>query len=87
MLFEYCGVDVEDGGIGYFSAIGKQKLVKILKSIDFSMIDKDCLINSIDRSLKYKKKFDYLLPDNILNKSYEQQYLDFDGAKKFIENL
>ena len=41
----------------------------------------------VDKSLKYKKKFDYLLPDNILNKAYEKQCLDFNGAKEFINNL
>ncbi|CCY63067.1 dEAD/DEAH box helicase domain protein [Clostridium sp. CAG:967] len=87
LLFKYCGVDIEDGGIGFYSASGKQDLIKTLKTIDFSTIDKNSVINLIDRSLKYKKKFDHLLPNDILNKAYEQQCLDFDGARKFIENL
>ncbi|MCD7879543.1 MAG: DEAD/DEAH box helicase [Candidatus Gastranaerophilales bacterium] len=87
LLFKYCGVDIEDGGIGFYSASEKNELIKILKTIDFSLIDKNSIINLIDRSLKYKKKFDYLLPDDILNKAYEQQCLDFDGARKFVENL
>ena len=87
LLFKYCGVDIEDGGIGFYSASGKQDLIKTLKTIDFSTIDKNSVINLIDRSLKYKKKFDHLLPNDILNKAYEQQCLDFDGARKFIENF
>jgi len=87
LLLKYCGVDAEDGGIGYYSASSRLELIKTLKSIDFSMLDKNSVINLIDRSLKYKKKFDNLLPDDILNKSYEQQCLDFNGAKEFIENL
>ena len=87
LLFKYCGIDIADGGIGYYSAIGKQELIKTLKTVDFLTINKNSVINLIDRSLKYKKKFDHLLPDDILNKSYEQQCLDFDGARKFIENL
>ena len=51
------------------------------------MLDKNLIINLIDRPLKYKKKFDHLLPDDILNKAYEQQCLDFNGAKEFIDNL
>lgn len=87
LLLKYCGVDIEDGGIGFYSTSGKQDLIKTLKTIDFSAIEKNSVINLIDSSLKYKKKFDHLLPDDILNKSYEQQCLDFDGARKFIENL
>lgn len=87
LLFKYCGVDIEDGGIGYYSTCRKQELIKILKSINFSNLDKNSVINLVDKSLKYKKKFDYLLPDNILNKAYEKQCLDFNGAKEFINNL
>ena len=87
LLFKYCGVDIEDGGIGYYSTCRKQELIKILKSINFSNLDKNSVINLVDKSLKYKKKFDYLLPDNILNKAYEKQSLDFNGAKEFINNL
>ncbi len=87
LLFKYCSVEVEDGGIGYCSIDGKQELIKALKSIDFSVLDKNSVINLIDRPFKYKKKFDYLLPDDILNKSYEQQCLDFEGTKEFIDNL
>ena len=87
LLLKYCGVDIEDGGIGYYSASGKQELIKTLKSIDFSELDKNSVINLIDRPFKYKKKFDHLLHDDILNKAYEQQCLDFIGAKNFIGNL
>lgn len=87
LLFKYCGGDIADGGIGFYSAGGKQELIKALKTIDFSAMDKNSISNLIDRSLKYKKKFDHLLPDEILNKAYEQQCLDFDGAKEFIKNL
>jgi ATP-dependent Lhr-like helicase len=87
LLLKYGGVDIEDGGIGYYSNDGKLELIKTLKSIDFSIIDKNSVINLIDRPLKCKKKFDYLLPDDILNKAYEQHCLDFNGAKEFIYNL
>ncbi len=87
LLFKYCGIDIEDGGIGYYSTCRKQELIKILKSINFSNLDKNSIIDLVDKSLKYKKKFDYLLPDNILNKAYEKQCLDFNGAKEFINNL
>lgn len=87
LLLKYCGIDVYGAGIGFFFANGKQEIIQILKSINFSTLDKNSVINLIDRQFKCKKKFDNLLPDNILNKSYEQQCLDFDGAKAFIENL
>ena len=87
LLLKYCGIDTEDGGIGLYSDCGKQELIKVLKSINFSILDKNSVINLVDRSLKYKKKFDYLLPDEILNKAYEQQCLDFIGAKNYILNL
>ena len=87
LLIKYCNADIEDGGIGYYSANGKLELIKKLKSIDFSNLDKNSVINSIDSRLKYKNKFDYLLPDDILNKAYEQLYPDFSGAKEFIDNL
>ncbi len=87
LLLKYCGMDIEDGGIGYYSTSGKLELIKTLKSIDFSILDKNSVINLIDKPLKYKKKFDHLLPDDILNKAYEQQCLDFSGAKEFIDGL
>ena len=87
LLLKYCGIDTEDGGIGFYSDCGKQELIKVLKSINFSILDKNFVINLVDRSLKYKKKFDYLLPEEILNKAYEQQCLDFIGAKNYILNL
>lgn len=87
LLFEYCEVEVEDVGIGLSSTLGKNSLITTLKSIDFKKLDKNSVISLIKRELKYRKKYDYLLPDNVLNKSYEQQCLDFDGARKFVENL
>lgn len=87
LLLEYFGARVSDGGIGIFCSSGKQKLIEILKAIDFSTLDKNGVINKIPRVLKCIKKFDNLLPDEILNKEYERYYLDFEGAKKFIENL
>ena len=87
LLLKYCDVEVEDAGIGFLSSQSKGHLIHTLKSINFDNLDKNSVINLIIRELKYRKKFDYLLPDNILNKSYEQQCLDFQGAKEFIEKL
>ncbi len=87
LLLKQQEIDVENIDIGFFYENGKQELIHILKAIDFSSIDKDALINLLDRSLKYKKKFDHLLPDAILNKSYEQECLDFEGAQEFVEKL
>lgn len=87
LLFKQYEIDVENIETGFFFTKGKQKLISMLKAIDFSKLDKNALINLIDRSLKYKKKFDHLLPDTVLNKSYEQECLDFEGTKKFIEKL
>ena len=77
----------ENIGIGFFSANGRKELIQVLKSINFETLDKNAVINLINRSFKCKKKFDYLLPDTILNKSYEQQYLDFIGTEEFIRTL
>ncbi len=87
LLLKQAEIDAENIETGFFYAKGRQELVKILKSIDFSALDKNALINLIDRPFKYKKKFDYLLPDTVLNKSYTQECLDFEGAEKFIEKL
>ncbi len=55
LLLKYCGIDTEDGGIGFYSDCGKQELIKVLKSINFSIRDKNSVINLIESSLKYKK--------------------------------
>ena len=87
LLLKQAEIDAENIETGFFYAKGRQELVKILKSMDFSALDKNALINLIDRPFKYKKKFDYLLPNTVLNKSYTQECLDFEGAEKFIEKL
>lgn len=87
LLLKQCEIDAENIDIGFYSAEGRQKLINYLKSLDFTNIDKNALLHLMDRSCKYKKKFDHLLPDTILNKSYERECLDFEGAKKFIEKL
>lgn len=87
LLLKYSKIDVMSGGIGYFSTFGKNELIKTLKSIDFSRLNKNLVINLLDRQKKYKNKFDYLLSDDLLNKEYEKQCLDFDGTKEFIRKL
>ena len=87
LLLKYLKIDIEVTGIGFASSYAKQELINLLKSIDFSSLDKNDVINLVERPFKYKKKYDCLLPDDILNKSYEQQNLDFKGAIDFIEKL
>lgn len=87
LLLKYCGIDVENAGIGFFSEQGKNSLVKTLKTISFETLNNNAMLNSIPNTLKYKNKFDYLLPTPLLNKSYMEQCLDLRGAKEFIEKL
>lgn len=87
LLLKYCDIETENAGIGFFSEKGKTTLIKALKAINFETLDVNAVLNAIPRPLKYKKKFDYLLSDTILNKSYTQQCLDFTGAKEFIQKL
>lgn len=87
LLLKYSGMETENAGIGFFSEKGKMALITALKAVNFETLDLNAVLNSIPRALKYKKKFDYLLSDAILNKSYTQQCLDFTGAKDFIQKL
>lgn len=87
LLLKYSGIETENAGIGFFSEKEKKALITALKAINFEALDLNAVLNSIPRPLKYKKKFDYLLSDTILNKSYNQQCLDFSGAKDFIQKL
>ncbi len=87
LLLKYSGIETEHGGIGFFSEKGKKALTDALKTLHFETIDCNAVLNTIPRPLKYKKKFDYLLSDTMLNKSYTQQCLDFIGAQEFIKNL
>lgn len=87
LLLEYLGIKTENAGIGFFSEQGKQALPRALKTINFETFDFNPVLNTVPRTLKYKKKFDHLLSDTMLNKSYTQQCLDINGAKEFIQNL
>lgn len=87
LLLKYSGTETENAGIGFFSEQGKTALITALKAVNFETLDLNAVLNSIPRPLKYKKKFDHLLSDTILNKSYTQQCLDFNGAREFIKNL
>lgn len=87
LLLKYCDIEIENAGIGFFSEKGKTTLIKALEAVNFETLDVNAVLNSIPRPLKYKKKFDHLLSDSILNKSYTRQCLDFTGAKEFIQKL
>lgn len=87
LLLKYLKIDFEVTGVGFYSSRGKQELIRKLRSVDFSSLDKNAIINMVERPFKYKKKYDYLLPNDILNKSYEQQSLDFKGTLDFIKKL
>lgn len=87
LLLKYCDIEIENAGIGFFSEKGKATLIKALEAVNFETLDVNAVLNSIPRPLKYKNKFDHLLSDSILNKSYTRQCLDFTGAKEFIQKL
>lgn len=87
LLLKYCDIETENAGIGFFSEKEKNALIAALKAVNFETLDFNAVLNSIPRPLKYKKKFDHLLSDTILGKSYTQECLDFDGAKAFIQKL
>lgn len=87
LLLKYCDIEIENAGIGFFSEKGKATLIKALEAVNFETLDVNAVLNSIPRPLKYKNKFDQLLSDSILNKSYTRQCLDFTGAKEFIQKL
>ena len=87
VLFDYMEMNVEKLPIGFKASEGKIFLINALKSIDFSTLSIQDLLSKYERTKKMKNKFDYLLPDNILNKSYADSNLDFFGTIEFIKGL
>ena len=87
VLFDYMDVTVEKFPIGFKASEGKMFLINALKSIDLSKLSIQDVLSKYKRIQKMKNKFDYLLPDNILNKSYADSNLDFFGTIEFIKRL
>lgn len=87
VLFDYMDINVERLPIGFKMSEGKRFMVNALKSIALSKLSMDEVLSRYKRTRKVKNKFDYLLTDNILNKSYAELNLDFFGTIEFIKGL
>lgn len=87
LLLNFYDIEFSDFNIGFNFVEGKNEAIKKLKNIDFTNFNIQDTLTKIPRECKYYRKFDYLLPDNILNKSYEQTFLDLKGTIKYIKTL
>jgi len=87
LLLNFYDIEFSDFNIGFNFIEGKNEAIKKLKSIDFTNFNIQEILSKVPRECKYYRKFDYLLPDNILNKSYEQTFLDLTGTIEYIKTL
>jgi len=85
LLFTYLGLAVEDAGIGFSSLTGKKSLIKALQDFNFDNFEPTDLVKNIETNFKILKKFDYLLSEDILNKSFISLTLDIEGTKEFCK--
>lgn len=87
LLLNCYNIRFSDFNIGFDFVEGKNKAIEKLKSIDLTNFNIQEVLSKVPRECKYYRKFDYLLPDNILNKSYEQTFLDLTGTIEYIKTL
>lgn len=87
LLLNYLGFAVEDVGIGFLCFDGKKAVTKSLKDFNFDDFNPLELVKNIDTNLKIFKKFDYLLPEDILNMSFINLAMDIDACKGFCKYL
>jgi len=87
LLLPYLGVTPDHIGIGFYVSEGREFLKNKLKAIDFNDLFWERIIQNIPRTNKYLKKFDELLPDEILNKSFMALVLDTKNAENSCREL
>lgn len=87
LLLNYLGFAVEDAGIGFSCSDGKKNVIKSLQGFSFENFNPTELVKNIDANLKILKKFDHLLPEDILNTSFIDQALEIEGCKDFCKSL
>lgn len=87
LLFRYFRKNVSGCIVGFATKEDRSELIDLLKGLDLKTLDFEHIVNMVKRDLKYFNKFDYLLPDAILNKSYIQQHLDIQSTIDFVNTL
>jgi len=87
LLLKHLSIDFEPWDLGFILHSSKDKIIHALKNIEWiSSLEKE-LCTLLKRSEKESRKFDYLLPDEILDLSYTKEWIDLKGAKNFIDNI
>lgn len=87
LLLDYYNIGFSNFDIGFSFVEDKNEVIRKLKNIDFHNFNIQDILAKFPRKYKYCRKFDYLLPDNILNKAYEQTFLDLKGTIEYINML
>lgn len=86
-LLRYMNIYFEFIDVGFLAKEGKKYLIEKLKLIDFSTLDINSVLDRVPRAYKMLKKYDNLLSDTLLNKSFAQLALNFEGAEQFCRKL
>jgi len=87
-IFESEKIALQDFEIGLkFADITKLEAIRILKDFDYSKEFFMDIINDIDRTIKISRKYDYILPDNLLDRMYFNSHFDVDGMIDYLSDL
>ncbi len=85
LILKYLNISSTRCKIGFVLSQNKKEVVSILKKIDWNSFDLLELVEKLPRANKENRKFDYLLPDEILDLSYIREWIDIEGAKTYIQ--
>lgn len=87
LILKYLHIDFTPSNVGFILSQDKKEIINILKQIDWSLLTEKELCSLLTRANKESRKFDYLLPDEILDISYAKEWIDIEGSRKFISAL
>lgn len=87
LLLDYLNIPHISCGIAVNIFQDKQEVIKQLKSLSFDTISEFDLVQSIKREKKESRKYDYLIPDILLDRSYSKEWIDLKGVKNSIKSL
>lgn len=87
LILKYLDVEYGRCNVGFILSQDKKTIITRLKEIDWDVLTEKDLCSLLTRSNKESRKFDYLLPDEILDISYTKEWIDINGARQLINIL
>ena len=85
LVLKYLDISFTSCNICFVLSQNITEVISILKKIDWNSFNLLELVEKLPRVNKETRKFDYLLPDEILNLSYVREWIDIEGAKTYIQ--